>query len=648
MKQKFLLFLFFSFYISTFSQEEAKISSNDELIKEILSEKHNSYFQLDSLIFRSKKNKNLYIEDYEKLYNICLEKNYFIGQIYALNSIGRILRRNADYEQSIEKHNQALKLSEAIEDIDVQIVTLNLLGVCYRRQDDVRNALDFHQKALSLAKLIKIKSIENKKSISISENSIGNIYLTLHQYDLALDQFKKAIVLQKELNNKRGLAINYQNIGYAQENLMFLDEAVENYHKSLLLNEEIDSRIGKIICYNSLASVYMKKREYETALKIMKSTYDRAIEFDNKYYLTRTLCNLGHAQLKNEKYEVAEENLKEALKIAKEFGYKKSEIQGSFSLAELYEKTDKPKKAYKIYKKAVEVEKATLGEQNISYVNNLISKHDLQSKNAELSFYETQSRIKQLKFYRNRNILIITLITIALLSIALYSIYRQRLLNNDRKILLLEQQALQTQMNPHFIFNALNSIKLYIINNDQRQAVYYLNKFSKLIRNILDVSKVKEVSLKEELATMSLYMSIENIRFSNQIDYIVEINPDLNTDTIKVPPLILQPFLENSIWHGLSSKEDDKQIKLTASKISNDLVEINIVDNGIGRDAADKIKKAKSRSLKRKSVGVELTKQRLKSFSEDYDNEFSLTYHDVKNEDGTNAGTRVSIQVPTL
>jgi len=231
-----------------------------------------------------------------------------------------------------------------------------------------------------------------------------------------------------------------------------------------------------------------------------------------------------------------------------------------------------------------------------------------------------------------------------LLSIALYSIYRQRLLNNDRKILLLEQQALQTQMNPHFIFNALNSIKLYIINNEQKQAVYYLNKFSKLIRNILDVSKIKEVSLKEELATMDLYMSIENIRFSNEINYQVDINPDMNTDTIKVPPLILQPFLENALWHGLSSKKSDKQIKLTANKVSDTVVEVNIIDNGIGRNAAAKIKEGKS--LKRKSVGIDLTKERLKTFSEDYDDEFSLTYHDLTNEGGSPAGTKVTLRFP--
>ncbi len=121
---------------------------------------------------------------------------------------------------------------------------------------------------------------------------------------------------------------------------------------------------------------------------------------------------------------------------------------------------------------------------------------------------------------------------------------------------------LRSQMNPHFIFNSLNSIKLYIINNEKENAVYYLNKFSKLIRKILMASKEKEITLAEELETMDLYMNIENIRFSNEINYKTNISPDIDLQAIKVPSLILQPFLENALWHGLSSKKDNKNINL--------------------------------------------------------------------------------------
>ena len=135
---------------------------------------------------------------------------------------------------------------------------------------------------------------------------------------------------------------------------------------------------------------------------------------------------------------------------------------------------------------------------------------------------------------------------------------------------------LKAQINPHFIFNTLNSIKLYIINNEKENAVYYLNKFSKLIRKILVASTEKEISLAEELETMALYMNIENIRFNNEIEYNVKIDPCVNVDLIKVPSLILQPFLENSLWHGLSSKTKSKEVFLEITKPRSNFISVLI------------------------------------------------------------------------
>lgn len=645
MKNKLIvLILTFSTLLVFCQKTDSK--SIDIFFKELISKKLDNYFELDSIIDSKYDLKTVSKETFFKIYEDSANNNFEIGQIYAYNNIGKILRYNAEYELSIQYHIKALKLANKINNNDIKALTLNLLGTSYRRIEDVKNALNCHQDALAITKRDASKSLVNRENQSIAINSIGNIYLVLRQFNLALKQFEKSIVISEELNNKLGLAINYQNIGFSQENLGFYDEAIQSYKKSIEINEEINSDRGRIICYNSLATTYLKKLEYEKALELMEEIYPLALEHNNKYYLASTIANLGITYLKNKKLDEAEKFLNEAVNLSQRHQFKTSETKSLFALSELFEVKNQEKEALVYYKKAVKLEKATLSEKNFSYVNNLISKQNVLAKINEKDSLDKQFQIRDLQMVQDRNILIITLITIALSSIALYSVYRQKLLNNDRKILMLEQQALQTQMNPHFIFNALNSIKLYVINNDQKQAVYYLNKFSKLIRNILEVSKVKEVSLKEELSTMSLYMTIENIRFSNEIDYIVNINPDLNTDTIKVPPLVLQPFLENAIWHGLSSKEGDKKITLTADKISNDIVCVNIIDNGIGRDAAGEIKRSKS--LKRKSVGIDLTIERLKTFAEDYEEEFKLTYHDLTDDSGKPNGTRVSIEFPIV
>ena len=204
----------------------------------------------------------------------------------------------------------------------------------------------------------------------------------------------------------------------------------------------------------------------------------------------------------------------------------------------------------------------------------------------------------------------------------LYILHRQTQLKSDKKLLTLEQSMLPSQMNPHFLFNSLNSIKLYIINNEKKNAVHYLNKFSKLVRKILESSSVREIPLAEELETIELYMTIENIRFSNEIDFKIIVDEGIDPHIVKIPSLILQPFLENALWHGLSSKEGEKSILLQISKDKEGYINISITDNGVGREAAEKLKESKV--LKRKSVGIDITKERLANFSKDYQNKFEI------------------------
>jgi sensor histidine kinase YesM len=208
----------------------------------------------------------------------------------------------------------------------------------------------------------------------------------------------------------------------------------------------------------------------------------------------------------------------------------------------------------------------------------------------------------------------------------------------------LRLKALRSQMNPHFIFNSLNSIKLYIINNEKENAVYYLNKFAKLIRKILEASMTKEITLEEELKTSELYMNIENIRFSNQITYTTNVDKNVNTSQIKVPSLILQPFIENALWHGLSSKKGDKKITINVNILSDYFVRISIIDNGIGRSASKKINDKKL--TKRKSYGIAITKERLADFSRSYSKDFNIIIEDIIDSKKKILGTKVIIDLP--
>ena len=210
----------------------------------------------------------------------------------------------------------------------------------------------------------------------------------------------------------------------------------------------------------------------------------------------------------------------------------------------------------------------------------------------------------------------------------------------------LKLSSLLSQMNPHFIFNALNSIKLFVIDNDKTKSTLYLNKFSKLIRKILDAPKVKKVSLADEIASMKLYMSLENIRFSNQIDFDVQVANNVDLYSIKIPSLVLQPFIENAIWYGLSSKKNNKKIRMSISRKEKNSLIISIEDNGIGREKAIKINAKKS--INREHNGLHLSKERLQNFYKGFKNKYLLVYTDLIDNKGKVIGTKVSLQLPLI
>ena len=320
--------------------------------------------------------------------------------------------------------------------------------------------------------------------------------------------------------------------------------------------------------------------------------------------------------------------------------------QASHLLSTFYERTKDYQKALAYKNKGIALDQEILNDGTIRYVNDILFRYDYEKKGNEIAVLAKQNEIVRLKLRKNRTLLLIGALSLILLAGILYILYRQYQLSNEKKMLTLEQTMLRSQMNPHFLFNSLNSIKLYIINNDKKNAVHYLNKFSKLVRKILEASSQREIPLAEELETVELYMNIENIRFSNDINFKISVSEDIDIHTVKIPSLILQPFLENALWHGLSSKEGEKNISLAVSSGEAGFINIAITDNGVGRDRAEKIKEGKV--LKRKSIGIDITKERLANFSKDYQNSFHVEIIDIYDRSNVAAGTKILLHIPTI
>ncbi len=248
------------------------------------------------------------------------------------------------------------------------------------------------------------------------------------------------------------------------------------------------------------------------------------------------------------------------------------------------------------------------------------------------------------------------LIVISVISLTVYFIFKTRLRairtkhkqEFDRKVEMskIELKALRSQMNPHFIFNSLNSIQHYIFNSKSDEAIKYLNKFARLVRIILNNSDKPTVTLEDDLEALKLYLELEQMRFEGKFDYEIIVDDNVDIDYDIMPPLLMQPYVENAILHGLNPKPDKGTLKIHLSFKNNFLI-CTITDSGIGRKKASLIKRTMP-GQKHKSLGMKITEDRLRILNEINNSELSVTITDLVDEQQNDIGTRVELFVPLI
>jgi len=206
--------------------------------------------------------------------------------------------------------------------------------------------------------------------------------------------------------------------------------------------------------------------------------------------------------------------------------------------------------------------------------------------------------------------------------------------------------ALRAQMNPHFIFNALNSVQQYILSGDVDQANRYLTKFSRLQREVLNHCDQHFISLEKEIEMLQLYLEFEQLRFSESFEYHISIADDIDPSEIKIPPMILQPFVENAIWHGLMPRQGEKELRVEFVLQDNgDILLCSVKDNGIGAEASKRLKQNSASAGQHKSKGLSLVTERLKLLEQQYNHPFRAEMIDILNNDNQVSGTCINLQV---
>lgn len=520
--------------------------------------------------------------------------NYYFGIAEANRIKGVGLYYLSDNERAVKSYIEALKYFKVLNDKKNEARVYNNLGNLYK-EINYKKALLYYKKALSIANKLKI------------DEFTAGIYLniaTILRFQGDYKNSLKYLEISKEIFAKTGDTINLitslQNSGVTYYKLKDFETAKKRLFEAISQAKKHDLYKVIVGCNLALASVYLEQAEYfKTEISINEGIKYSRIMGDNTsiyYYLYKAY-----------ELEVKRKNYPKALKYLKEVHYHDS-LQLSRNLSDNIEKT---------------------------------SSHYLQlQKIQENELTIAKQKFKETQYWWLITLIISIVLLAALIGTVIFYFFQKRKQKKELKIqntiATLEQKALQAMMNPHFVFNVINTIQYFIGINESKAANQILTGFARLMRKHLEICLKNNITLFEEIQYLNLYLSLEKIRFAEKMNYSINIDDAIEAEEIIIPSLLIQPFIENAVWHGLLPKEDGGWIQINFTCIDN-LLRIKILDNGIGISNSSKSRGPGQHT----SRGLELIHERVHLLNKI--NKTSI--HITQTQTGA-SGTEVIISIP--
>ena len=501
---------------------------------------------------------------------------------------------------------------------------------------------------------------ENKDGMGFTLHSIGNMQRKLGKQLEAINSYEESIKLKEVTGDIGGIWMSYLGLGNTYGELQQYAKAEANYLKALSFAEQANQPYGIATVYENIGNLYILMSNYQKALPYLKKSLYIKEKTPGKAELAYIKTEVGKAYLKMGNLDSANVFLHESLAILDSVKSKPLMSENYLALAELYEKQRNYESAYKFQQMHILNKDSIFNTEMTKQLAEIETKYQMEQKTQEIVLLTKENELKQQAANRQQDIqkAIITgaFLILAVAGLLIYTL-RQKLKNQkiiaakDKEIKIaklreqlgtLEMKALRAQMNPHFLFNCINSINKMILIEDNENASIYLTKFSKLIRLILENSEHQKVSLLDEWNMLTSYIELESIRFNNRIEYKLDLDDSVDMENTLIPSMILQPFVENAIWHGLlpKAKKGTIRIKITEEE---DHLHCSIIDDGIGREASMKLNKESKH--KKSSMGIKITADRLKLMTKEKIKEV-IDIIDLKDEFNRAIGTQVNILIP--
>ena len=572
----------------------------------------------------------------------------------------RLARKN-DYEGDLKGAREALgKVGEQLQlfhDTKIEASYFYHTGVIDYFEGLYTDAVTNIWKALRLYE-------ERGDSLTVASCylNIGNCYRELDNTDKTLEYYLKAMTIYEKKGNVVGAAMAYGNLGNVYRSKGEPDTALSYFNRSLDINRKNKLLEEVRVDLNNIGNLYLDKGENSKAGDFFQESYDISVKLGSDRGVIFAKSNMGIVEMKSGHHSKAIQMYNEALTLARASNYKE-DVKDIYELLSLvYEQMGRPDLALD-YRKKYEVLKDSL--INVDYLNQVKEqelKYETEKKDKQIQILAKEKEIGEKEAQRQSTLnkayiggIVFVILLAGLIGYTFFQrVHSQKLVatkNEEireisfrRQLGELEMKALRAQINPHFLFNCMNSINKMILNGETENASLYLTKFSKLVRLILENAERTNVSLENELSLLESYIQLEELRFKGKIGYKISVDESLEKENTFLPSMVLQPFVENAIWHGLMHKQaDEKGIINIQIREENDRLLCTIEDNGVGRERAQQLREKSV--LKNKSMGMKITEERLRLLSQERLEQL-IRVTDLKDALDHALGTRVEINIP--
>lgn len=569
-------------------------------------------------------------------------------------NMGIVHFNRSQYYQAQEYYQQALNVFKELQDKQREAHVMNSIGITWMYLSDYPKALENLLAALQLQ-----ETAGNKAAVANTQTNIGIVYKNLKNYPKALSLHQQALAIYRENGNTQGMASSLGNIGTTYDEMSDHQHALEAYQQSLALYQKLGNKHGIAssltnlgIVYNSLANHAAAWQQLSEAQKLYEQLDDKNGTLIALHEMGKTV-SLAPAQVLTQyhinpvgRYRYARALFSNSLQLAQAIGAPEKQMTAWQSLYELHQQHHRYDSALYAYEQYVTLRDSIFNKEKDKAILEQEMRFEFEKKEATLKAEQDKkdmlalAAIQQQKMIRN--IIIAGILLLLLAGTYMFFLYKkkrdaiEKKKEADQRALTAETEMklLRLQMNPHFLFNSLNSISHYLRNHDVATADEYLAKFARVVRLVLEHSEHKTVTLAQDMEVLELYLQLESLRLNHSFTYEINIAPGIDPEETMIPPFLLLPLVENSIWHGIAPLKKGGHIAVRIVQ-QQQMLQCTIEDNGIGFKAA-----AGATQNHKQSLGMKITNTRIELINKSSNTAIGMHLVPVDH------GARVDITLP--